>query len=543
MSAQGAAVDIRIELPTYSRSFIVQARPSSTIRDVKLEITRVCPGGPRADGQRLIHKGRFVNDDELVGEIWKKLDEVHVLHLSVHPSAWTDGTPTLPSSSSQPAPTPLTVPLAMPGPLPVSVPFSYPITPPVASPSMADPTMLAYTTLGYVYYKHASALSVFMNGTDRIEGANVGDTQRWRAVAIEMLGHHGWAWPALLDEEYPQPTSGGLKYERTTVDGLPYLSLTNPGTEPTPIQVHAFKVLSLTFTILSTLGQFAPPYYHAAPTNVAQNIGTTNLNEHLQRLGLPALRLAPGQIPNQNLNPNDPNNFAAPAPAVEIRAIPLRAVLVPFLMVTFRTILLLYFFGPTKRPFFALLVMAWILYEAWGAIRLVLGHDRPRDRPQAGGADVPAGNPAGQPGPQAQGQQPNRAPRRPRAANANRSAVYSFLASLSNLNLRREDAVIDAGANVPPPSLSHKVSTFVTLMLLTLYPAVWDHRRAALRRREGRLRTEANAREAARGAEGEPGREADVERGRTLERLQQSRPAWVREYIERAHTTDWADEL
>ncbi|TFY69471.1 hypothetical protein EVJ58_g366 [Rhodofomes roseus] len=410
---------------------------------------------------------------------------------------------------------------------------------------MTDPSMMAGSTLGYVYYKHACALYVLVHGTDRIEGANTGDAERWRAIAIEMLGHHGWAWPALLDEQYPPTSPGGLKYERTLVDGLPYLSLTNPRAEPTPIQLHALKVLSLTFTILSTLGPHAVPYFPTASTNVAQTIATTNLNEHLQRLGLPALRLVPGQIPNQNLNPNDPNNLAAPAPAVEIRAIPMRAVLIPFLMVAFRTILLFYFFGPTKRPFFALVVVIWILYEAWGAIRLVLGHDRPRDRPQAGAADGPGANQARQPGQQGQAQQPNRPVRRQRGGtpNANRSAMQSFLTGLSNMNLRREDSIIDTGANVPPPSLSHKIRTFVTLMLLTVYPAVWDHRRAALRRREGRLRTEAHAREAARNAEGEPGREAEIERSRALERLQERRPAWVREYVERVQTTDWADEL
>lgn len=299
-------------------------------------------------------------------------------------------------------------------------------------------------------------------------------------------------------------------------------------------------MLSVTFTILSTLGLYAAPD-PTSPAYVAQNIVTTNLNEHLQRLGLPALRF--GQIPLRHLNMNN----VAPAQAVEMRAIPLRAVLVPFLMVTFRTILLFYFFGPTKRPFFAFLVMAWILYEAWGAIRLVLGYDRPRDRPQAGGAEAAAAHPAGQPQAQPQAapaQQPHRAPRRPRGANANRSAMQSFLAGLSNLNLRREDSIIDTGANVPRPSISHKVKTFVVLILLTLYPAVWDHRRAALRRREGRLRTEQNAREAARSAEGEQDRaDADAERARLLERLANRRPAWVKGYVERVLTTDWADEL
>ena len=333
-----------------------------------------------------------------------------------------------------------------------------------------------------------------------------------------------------------------LKSSTSIASGFPYLSLTNPSAEPTPIQVHALQVLSVTFTILSTLGLYAAPD-PTSPAYVAQDMVTTDLNEHLQRLGLPAVRF--GQFPLQNLNLN---NLAAPAPAVEMRAIPFRAVLVPFLMVTFRTILLFYFFGPTKRPFFAVLVMAWILYEAWGAIRLVLGYDRPRDRPQAGAADVPPVHPAGQPPLQPQAapaQQPHRVPRRPRGPNANRSAMQSFLAGLSNLNLRREDSIIDTGANVPPPSMSHKIKTFVVLILLTLYPAVWDHRRAALRRREGRLRTEQNARDAARSAstEGEQGREADADRTRALERLQNRRPAWVKQYVERVLTTDWADEL
>lgn len=62
---------LRVELPAYSHSFQVNAPPQSTIRDVKQEIARVCPGSPSPEGQRLVFKGRFLNDDQKVEDVWK----------------------------------------------------------------------------------------------------------------------------------------------------------------------------------------------------------------------------------------------------------------------------------------------------------------------------------------------------------------------------------------------------------------------------------------------------------------------------------------
>jgi hypothetical protein len=62
---------IRVELPTYSHSFQVSVPSICTIIDVKREIEKVCVGSPRVHGQRLIWRGRFLDDNEKVLDIWK----------------------------------------------------------------------------------------------------------------------------------------------------------------------------------------------------------------------------------------------------------------------------------------------------------------------------------------------------------------------------------------------------------------------------------------------------------------------------------------
>lgn len=108
--------------------------------------------------------------------------------------------------------------MGMPEVPPLSVPYSIPVTAPVADASLANAHMLPYSTLGYVCYKHARAMHVLVNGTDRGDGVSGENAASWRAAAVEMLRQHGWAWPTLLDEEYPPVSQGGLKYERTTVE-------------------------------------------------------------------------------------------------------------------------------------------------------------------------------------------------------------------------------------------------------------------------------------------------------------------------------------
>jgi len=64
-------VDIRVDLPSYSRSFTVSVPSQASVREVKSEIFRTCPGQPRLEGQRLIWRGRLLSDEENVENIWK----------------------------------------------------------------------------------------------------------------------------------------------------------------------------------------------------------------------------------------------------------------------------------------------------------------------------------------------------------------------------------------------------------------------------------------------------------------------------------------
>lgn len=64
-------VQLRIELPTYAHSFSIHVPDTCTILEVKKEISRICPGQPCVDGQKLIWRGRFLTDNEQVDTIWK----------------------------------------------------------------------------------------------------------------------------------------------------------------------------------------------------------------------------------------------------------------------------------------------------------------------------------------------------------------------------------------------------------------------------------------------------------------------------------------
>lgn len=311
---------------------------------------------------------------------------------------------------------------------------------------------------------------------------------------------------------------------------------------------------------------YAPIPAYPIPTPLTPH--AHNLNQRLQQLGLPGLHLA--AHPN-NRNPNDPNNAFAPA-APEVRALPVRALLAPLTMLALRAILLLYFFSPSKRPLFGLLLSAWILYEAWGAIRVVLGHERENNRARiGGGGQQQQQQGANGPGANAnanQGRQPVQAgagaggARQPHAhTHTNgRSSVNVVLDTIASMNIADEDAALDAPA-ARAPSHAHRLRTFVSLLLVTLYPAVWDRRRAMLRRREGRIRTEAGAREepqpqaseaesaGAEGAEEElvvrEARMASEVRERARVQLvakHEQRPAWVRAYVERAALAEWVDD-
>ncbi|KAF7790894.1 hypothetical protein EIP86_001852 [Pleurotus ostreatoroseus] len=523
-----SSLELRVELPTHSYSFRIQVQLSWTVLDVKDEIKRVCPGSPRVDGQRVIWRGRLLRDEELVMDIWKPTAAHASSQASQIPTRTTQRRTVYPEPAPQFAPT---------------VPF-------------------------YIVKRHTDAVHVLTHG--QLPAQTTELSQATRNLAVATVQAAGWSWPPILDEPYPaasQSSTEGVKYEQVTIENQQYLKLSSTNTTPTPIQQHALKVLSHTFPLLS-ITLYPPPMWAPMPPYPMPYPLTqpaVDLNQHLQRLGMPPLRLAPNA--NPNANPNDPNNPALAA--ADIRAIPLRALLMPLIMLVVRTFILMYFFSPSKRPVFGILLSLWIIYETWGALRAIIGNDRPGDafgagagaRDPAGGGGVGAGA-NGQPragaGP-AQGQ-----PRRGDAHHAaSRRPSDLLLSYLASMGLRREEQVLNADAPVPAPepSLVHKATAFVRLFVLSLHPAVWDRRRAALRRREGRLRTEANAREApvpapasaeSTGAETEHGEGASAgvsaqEASRAQARAQlvarhERRPAWVRSYVERVQNAEWADD-
>lgn len=66
-----SVVDIRVDLPSHSRSFTLNVPSDATVLQLKQEIYRTCPGQPRIDGQRLICRGRQLADDESIDSLWK----------------------------------------------------------------------------------------------------------------------------------------------------------------------------------------------------------------------------------------------------------------------------------------------------------------------------------------------------------------------------------------------------------------------------------------------------------------------------------------
>lgn len=299
------------------------------------------------------------------------------------------------------------------------------------------------------------------------------------------------------------------------------------------------------------------------------------VNDLLRELGLPPLRVAPNANIDVTVQPDAAGAPAIPEPPEGnmVREIPIRALLAPLLMVVFRTALLLYFFSPTRKPLLGLCLIAWIVYEMWTHVRIVIL--RPLDRAggngagpgvngaQAGGAadGAPIVAPAAQnnhvggrnplrPGGRVPNTQPTvdaqqvPGPPVPRQANG-------IIDGLSLAKVHEENKLLwplqQPTTTPEPPSFFHKVMAFFTLLVVTLHPEVYNRRRVALRQRESRLRTEMNAIE--RGLEARNSEQALSEEEQRKSALRQQlqtqhsqRAVWVKRYVERVRQDDWVEE-
>jgi hypothetical protein len=259
------------------------------------------------------------------------------------------------------------------------------------------------------------------------------------------------------------------------------------------------------------------------PPPIAHTHLPVHVNAHLQQIGL-----APLRVRQEN------------AMIAELRAVPMRALAGPLLMLTLRTVFLLYFFSPFQKPVFGVIVALWLLYETWNTIRNAIPHLRGN---HADDARVRAPEAAHPLGPNA----PLRAPLAPphrTPIQRQRPMGETVMDTLASVNLREETNALDSRPEaITAPTVGRQVKTFLQLLVLTAHPAVWDRRRTMLRQREGRLRTEMNALEMV-ALTGEGNGEGQT--NETLMRLRAEharRPGWVREYVERVRRGgDWVDD-
>jgi hypothetical protein len=148
-------------------------------------------------------------------------------------------------------------------------------------------------------------------------------------------------------------------------------------------------------------------------------------------------------------------------------------------------------------------------------------------------------------------------PRAPEGVTRDVSQAGAIFDSLANINIPAETAALTASERTRPaeePGLMLKISIFLSLLVLTLHPAVWNRRRVVLRQREGKVRTEADARERELESSGvDPSSEGENEGGRAeRERMARvraeliaqhtRRPRWVQAYVDRVRRGEWADD-
>lgn len=160
-------------------------------------------------------------------------DDSRVLHLAVHPSAWT-GTPPSAPQPSQSRTTPMFTPSQSPQIVYPPMPTVPPPTPqPQSQPLSQQPaTQLTYrslvpppagTPLAYVVHLHNKAVHVLTNGRLPPNPPEIAQLTTSRLLAVSTLQSQGWFWPPQLDEEYPtyDGASAGVRYERVIIECVP----------------------------------------------------------------------------------------------------------------------------------------------------------------------------------------------------------------------------------------------------------------------------------------------------------------------------------
>lgn len=289
----------------------------------------------------------------------------------------------------------------------------------------------------------------------------------------------------------------------------------------------------LTYT-LAILKSDPPASVHRYPTppTVTSSAISPQVSALLQQLGL---RNLPANLNIQAGENGILEGLRNQIPAPDLPQV--RPMLLPITFILLRIALLLYFFAPARKPLIGVLIVGWAAYEIWTRHVRQLN---PRNAPQPGAAAV-ANNGAIPGNNNNNGQENERVAAGPTQPGAPTRPHAGFVDSFANINIPQEEQMLD-GPNNDRPSFFQKLSLFTSLFYTTLHPAVWDRRRALLRQREGRIRTEANARRVPDDGSDTPENRTRLERRGELIVRHERRPEWVREYVERVVENDWVEE-
>ena len=317
------------------------------------------------------------------------------------------------------------------------------------------------------------------------------------------------------------------------------MNLSPKSTEPTPLQARAIEILTYTFPLLSST--FQPVY---CPTWISSG----------QMLAPSSEQSAGASATGAQSSANATNNAAQqnqrnPPPAgPQLPNFPFRAFAIPFLMLSLRTVFLLYIFSPARKPIFALILTVWLMWELWTAAQGILAEERAAQQPGVANAQRNRNNDA------ANGAaRPNARPlpngnNQPGAGNQNRWAPHHAVVDrLAAFHLREEGDAFDApenGAITRTPSLYSRLKQAMILFVLTIHPEVWNLRRRSLREREARVKREL----AERRRQHPEGGESESEQGQNQPRPQaepelqgRRRAPWLEDYIQRVERAEWID--
>ena len=150
----------------------------------------------------------FQSEDRLT--IPQSSDDIQVIHLAVHPSAWTSSPPNI--GPTEPTPS---SPLPRAAPQPAQPRHSHPSELP--SISNAPPSLPSFA---YMHYLHSLSLSVLSGGSVPLPTVpTVNELEIWRSAAQELYHSRAWPWPSIYDEPFPSGSpEPGATYQAVTLE-------------------------------------------------------------------------------------------------------------------------------------------------------------------------------------------------------------------------------------------------------------------------------------------------------------------------------------